>query len=124
MAHAPLAAHQAQDHEHLYAVPPPGRVHYVYSHAHTPGLVGPYWHLLSLGKEGGWSAHTHQDVRLGPSWVLVLLNALEISVEESPLALEMFLHGEDNRPETWLKNSLFSPQNRPPRGTAAWETLH
>ena len=29
----------------------------------------------------------NQDSRLGPSWVLVLVSALEITVEQSPLAL-------------------------------------
>ena len=69
-----------------------------------------------------WTLRRGQDSRLGPSWVLVFLNALEITVEQSPLALQMFLHGQDDRHETWLKNSLFSPRNRPPRGTTAWHT--
>ena len=68
------------------------------------------------------SSVINQDSRLGPSWVLVLVNALEITVEQSPLALQMFLHGQDDRPETWLKNGLFSPPNRPPCGTTAWHT--
>ena len=59
-------------------------------------------------------------LELGPSWVLVLRNALEITVEERLLAFEMCLHGQDDRPETRLKNGLFSPQNGPPRGTTAW----
>ena len=62
-------------------------------------------------------------LELGPSWVLVLHNALEITVEERLLALEMRLHGRDDRPETRLKNGLFSPQNGPLRGTRAWYTL-
>ena len=41
---------------------------------------------------------------------------------QSPLALQMFLHGHDVCPETWLKNGLFSPPNSPPRGTTAWHT--
>ena len=60
--------------------------------------------------------------RLGPSLVLVFLNALEIGVEEKRLALEMVPHVQDDRPEKRLKNSSFSPQNRPLHGTTAWET--
>ena len=59
-------------------------------------------------------------LELGPSWVLVLRNALETTVEERLLALEMRIHSQDDRPETRLKNGLFSPQNGPPRGTTAW----
>ena len=55
-----------------------------------------------------------------PSWVLVLLNALEITVEERPLALKMCLHDHDVRPETRLKKGSFSPQNGPLCGTTAW----
>ena len=54
--------------------------------------------------------------------VLVLRNALEITVEEKLLAFEMCLHGWDDRPETRLKNGSFSPQNGPPCGTTAWYT--
>ena len=61
-------------------------------------------------------------LQLGPSWVLVLLNELEITVEESPLASKMFLRGQYDRPETGLKSGLFSPRNRPPCGTTAWHT--
>ena len=68
------------------------------------------------------AAACYQDSRPGPSWVLVLVNALEITVEQSPLALQMFLHGQDDPPETCVQNGLFSPQNRPPRGTMAWHT--
>ena len=50
----------------------------------------------------------YQDSRLGVSWVLVLRNTLEITVEQGPLALKMFLRGQDDPPETWLKNGLFS----------------
>ena len=50
----------------------------------------------------------------------MLGNALEITVEETPLALQMCLHGQDDRPETWLKNGSFSPENGPPCGTTAW----
>ena len=49
----------------------------------------------------------YQDLQLGPSWVLVLVNALEITVEQSPLALQTFLHGHEDRPETWLKTACF-----------------
>ena len=59
-------------------------------------------------------------LQLGPSWVLVLVNALEITAEESPLALEMCLNGQDDCPETGIKNGSFSPQNGPPCGTTAW----
>ena len=59
-------------------------------------------------------------LELGPSWVLVLRNALEITVEERLLGFEMCLHGRDDRLETRLKNGLFSPQNGPPRGTTEW----
>jgi hypothetical protein len=52
-----------------------------------------------------------------------LLNALEITVEQSPLALQMFLHGQADRTETWLNNGLFSPRNRPARGTTALLSL-
>ena len=48
-----------------------------------------------------------------------LLNALGITVEQSLLALQMFPHGHEDGPETWLKNDFFSPPNRPPRGTTA-----
>ena len=34
---------------------------------------------------------TNQDLQLGPSWVLVLLIALEITVEERPLAFDCCL---------------------------------
>ena len=61
-------------------------------------------------------------LELGPSWVLVLRNALEITVEERPLALQMYLHGQDDCAETRLRNGSFSPQNGPPRGTTAWYT--
>ena len=54
--------------------------------------------------------------------MLVLRTALEINVEERLLAFEMCLHGRDDRPETRLKNGLFSPQNGPPCGTRAWYT--
>ena len=33
----------------------------------------------------------NQDLRLGPSWVLALLNTLEIAVEGKRLALELFV---------------------------------
>ena len=59
-------------------------------------------------------------LELGPSWVLVLRNAWEITVEERLLALQMCLHGEDDRPETRLKNGSLSPQNGPPCGTVTW----
>ena len=49
-----------------------------------------------------------------------MVNTLEITVEQSPLALQMFLHGDYDRREAWLKNGLFSPQNCAPRGTTAW----
>ena len=46
-------------------------------------------------------------LELGPSWVLVLHNALEITVEERPLALEMCLHGYGDCPETRPKTAHF-----------------
>ena len=58
--------------------------------------------------------------QLGPSWVLVLRNALEITVEERPLALQMCLHAKDDGPEKRLKSGSFSRKNGPPRGTTAW----
>ena len=51
---------------------------------------------------------------------MVLLNALEITLEERMLALEMCIRSKDNRPETQLKSGSFSPQSEPPRGTTAW----
>ena len=39
-------------------------------------------------------------LKLGPSWVLVLRNALEITMEERPLALQTCFNGEDDCPET------------------------
>ena len=63
-------------------------------------------------------------LELGLSWVLVLLNALEITVEERALALETCLDGQDDCLETRLKNGPFSPQNRPPCGTTAWYMPH
>ena len=68
------------------------------------------------------AAAADQDWQLGPSWVLVLVKALETTVEQSPLALQMFLHGQYDRPATWLQNGLFSPRNSPPPGTTAWHT--
>ena len=38
----------------------------------------------------------NQDLRLGPSCILVLRNALEVAVEEKWVALEMVLHLEDD----------------------------
>ena len=70
------------------------------------------------------STQSKSRFELGPSWVLVLRNALEITVEERPLALEMCLHGHDDRPETHLKKGSFSPQNGPRCGTTAWYMPH
>ena len=70
-------------------------------------------------------------IRVAHPWTLkggvkprqvVLRNALEITVEERPLALEICLHGYDNCPETRLNNGSFLPQHGPPRGTMAWYT--
>ena len=55
-------------------------------------------------------------------WVLVLRNALEITVEETLPTLEMCLHAYGDCPETWLENGSFPPQNGPPRGTTEWYT--
>ena len=62
-------------------------------------------------------------LELGPSWVLVLRNALEITVEERTLALEMCLDGEEDHPGTRLKKGSFSPPLGPPCGTTAWYKL-
>ena len=51
---------------------------------------------------------------LGPSWVLVLLNALETTVQERLLALEKFLHGQDDHPESQLRNVFTS------KSTTVW----
>ena len=56
--------------------------------------------------------------------MLVLCNALQITGDESPLALEMCLHGQDDCPETRLKNGSFSPRNGLPCGTTAWFMPH
>ena len=80
------------------------------------GLRYPSLHHKMMGMP------TRSRLELGPSWVLVLRNAWEITVEERPLALEMCLHGYGGSPETRLKNGSFSPQNGPPRGTTAWYT--
>ena len=45
-----------------------------------------------------------------PSWVLVLLNAYVIAVEEERVALDMVLHVQDDHPKKRLKNGSFSPQ--------------
>ena len=71
-------------------------------------------------RQGKPSSVIISRIELGPSWVLVLRNTLEITVEERPLALQMCLHGQDDRPETWLKNGSISPQNGPLYGTTAW----
>ena len=52
--------------------------------------------------------------------MLLLRNALEITFEERPFALEMRLHGHDDHPDSRLKNGSFSAQNAPPCGTTAW----
>ena len=59
-------------------------------------------------------------LELGRSWVLLLRNALEITGEETPLPLEMCVDGDDDRPETQLKNGSFPPQHGPLCGTTAW----
>ena len=56
----------------------------------------------------------NQDLRLGPSWALVLLNALVIRVEGKQLVLETALHGHDH-PEKRLKKRLFF--------TSKWTTV-
>ena len=61
-------------------------------------------------------------LELGPSCVLVLRNALEITVEERALALGMYLHGHEDCAETRLNNGSLLPQNGPPLGTTAWYT--
>ena len=61
---------------------------------------------------------TRTRTELGPS-LAYYNNAWEVTVEERPLALEICLHGQDDRPEAQLKNGSFSPQNGPPCGTTA-----
>ena len=85
-----------------------------------------YLHVVHLGRIMGVFTELGlpclgftSRLEVGPSWVLVLRNALEITVEGRPLALEMCLHGQDDHPETWLKNGSFSPQIGPPCGTKA-----
>ena len=41
-------------------------------------------------------------------------------MEQDSLALQMFLHGQYDRLERWLKNALVSPRNHPPRGTTPY----
>ena len=62
----------------------------------------------------------NQDSQVGRSWGRVLVNALEITVEQRPIALQMFLHGQDNHPKRLPQNELFSPCNCVPHGTTAW----
>ena len=52
--------------------------------------------------------------------MLVLCNALEITVEETLPGFEMCLHSKDDRLKTGRKNGSFLPQNGPPCGTTAW----
>ena len=87
-------------------------------------LVAHPWPLKGGVKPRQGKPNSVTRLELGPSWVLVLHNALEITVEERPLALEMCLHGYDDCPETRLKNGFFLPQNEPWRGTTAWYTPH
>ena len=56
--------------------------------------------------------------RLGPSSVLVrvLINALEITVEERLFALEMCIHGQDDRSENTAQKRLIFTS----KWTAAW----
>ena len=63
-------------------------------------------------------------LELGPSWVLVLRNALEIMADERPLAFQRCLNSQYDCPETRLKNGSFSPQNGQLRGTTEWYTPH
>ena len=90
---------------HSFHIEPPLCRHFQATHSSTACKLPPSHYI---------------KIELGPSWVLVLRNALEISFEERPLALEMYLHGQDNCPETRLKNGSFSPQNGPTCGTTAW----
>ena len=73
-------------------------------------------------RQGKPSSVNISRLELGPSWVLVSRNALEITVEERPLALQMCLHGYGDGGEMRLENGSFSPQNGPPCGTTAWYT--
>ena len=66
----------------------------------------------------------NQQLQLVPSWVLVLLTAQQIAVEEKPVVLEMLLHIQEDHPKNRLKKGPFSPQNGPPHGTTARETPH
>ena len=73
-------------------------------------------------RQGKPSLVIRSRLELGPSWVLVLRNAWEITIEERPLALEMCLHGYGGCREMRLENGSFSPQNAQLRGTTAWYT--
>ena len=58
----------------------------------------------------------NQDLRLGLSWVLVLLNAYEIGIEEKQLALERVMQVQDDHPEkTAQKRLIFTS-----KWTTAW----
>ena len=78
------------------------------------------WPLKSGVKRGQGKPSSVSRLELGTSRVLVLRNALEVTVEERPLTLEMCLDGQDDGPDTRLKNGSFSPQNGPRRGSMAW----
>ena len=54
-------------------------------------------------------------LELGPSWVLVLRNALQFTVEEGPPTLQICLHGQDNRPENTAQKRLIF--------TSRWTTM-
>ena len=94
-------------------------------------LVGPGWWMMMMMRdlqvgdvesEANAKSCLYKDLQLGPSWVLVLLNAHEIPVEEKRVAWDMVLRVLDDDPAKWHKISSFSPQNGPPHGTTAWET--
>ena len=54
----------------------------------------------------------------------MLRKALEITVEERPLALQMCFHGKDDFRESRLKNGSFSLQNGPLYGITGWYMLY
>ena len=93
----------------------PPHVH-AFSNTHLPSFGGP----IAMKQQRPSSETT--TWRSGDRPELSKTAALEMTVEERPLALEMCLHKHDDHLETWLKNGWFSPRNRPPRGATAWHT--
>ena len=65
------------------------------------------WPLKGAVKPRQGKPSSVTRLELVPSWILVLLNALEITVEETLPALEMCLHAYGDCPKTRLENSSF-----------------